>query len=257
MCFDSQARPPAAPRRDHAATSGRVTITSGDGTPVAATLATSDSTASVGMVVLPDVRGLHHYYELLASEVATTGMHAIAIDPYARSAGTAYREDDFDYAPHRAAATDAGLRTDVQAAIEALREAGATTVYVWGFCFGGRAAFMQASQPKVGGTIGFYGWPTRAEEGGSSPVEEARARLVRVPVLAIYGGADEKITTEDIEAYDDALGRAGIAHETVVYPGAPHSFFDRRMSENSLACEDAWRRVLDFAQGRADASGGG
>jgi carboxymethylenebutenolidase len=251
MCFDSQARPPAPPRRDHHATSRRVIITSSDDTRVAATLATTDATVEVGMVVLPDVRGLHHYYELLASEVAATGMHAIAIDPYARSAGSAYREDDFDYAPHRAAATDAGLRTDVQAAIEALREAGATTVYVWGFCFGGRAAFMQASQPNVAGTIGFYGWPTRAEEGGSSPVEEARAGLVRVPVLAIYGGADEKISGEDIEAYDDALRGAGIAHETVVYPGAPHSFFDRRMSENALACEDAWRRVLDFAHGAA------
>ena len=32
----------------------------------------------------------------------------------------------------------------------------------------------------------------------------------------------------------------------VIYPGAPHSFFDRRFEEHAEACADAWRRVLAF-----------
>lgn len=31
-----------------------------------------------------------------------------------------------------------------------------------------------------------------------------------------------------------------------MYPDAPHSFFDRTMTEHVDACADAWRRVLAF-----------
>jgi carboxymethylenebutenolidase len=77
-------------------------------------------------------------------------------------------------------------------------------------------------------------------------VEEARAGRFRAPVLALYGGADEKITPEDQHAFAEALTAAGILHETVVYDDAPHSFFDRAMDEHAEACADAWRLVLRF-----------
>lgn len=151
----------------------------------------------------------------------------------------------FDYQPHRSAATDAGLSIDVDAAIEHLLDLGAKRIFVMGFCFGGRAAFMQASKPGVAGVVGFYGWPTK-DENGLSPVRQARKGLIRAPVLALYGGADEKITHDDISAFERALDDAGVAHETVVYAGAPHSFFDRKMGEHADACADAWVRLLDF-----------
>lgn len=69
-------------------------------------------------------------------------------------------------------------------------------------------------------------------------------------MLAIYGGADEGIPAEARDAYDSALDAAGVAHRTVVYPDAPHSFFDRRASEFASASEDAWGEVLGFV--RAD-----
>ncbi|MGH2733945.1 MAG: dienelactone hydrolase family protein, partial [Actinomycetota bacterium] len=66
------------------------------------------------------------------------------------------------------------------------------------------------------------------------------------PVLALYGGADENITEEHRSGYDRALAEAGVNHDTVVYPGAPHSFFDRKMTDHADACFDSWRRVLTF-----------
>jgi carboxymethylenebutenolidase len=33
-----------------------------------------------------------------------------------------------------------------------------------------------------------------------------------------------------------------------VYPDAPHSFFDRTFAEHKAACDDAWRRMLDFVK---------
>jgi carboxymethylenebutenolidase len=37
-----------------------------------------------------------------------------------------------------------------------------------------------------------------------------------------------------------------VEHESVVYPGAPHSFFDRHQAEFADASADAWRRMLEF-----------
>ena len=74
------------------------------------------------------------------------------------------------------------------------------------------------------------------------------AGQIRCPVLGLFGGADEAIPTSDVDTFDRLLDEAGIEHEVVVYPGAPHSFFDRSFSEHAQACDDAWRRVLGFLQ---------
>jgi carboxymethylenebutenolidase len=65
-------------------------------------------------------------------------------------------------------------------------------------------------------------------------------------VLGLFGGADDHIPQEQIDEFDAALADAGVEHELISYPGAPHSFFDRSFDEHAEACEDAWRRVLGF-----------
>jgi carboxymethylenebutenolidase len=223
-----------------------MTLTGADGTEVASRLATTSAPDAPGIVILPDVRGLHPYYELLAEAFAQAGLHALAIDLYSRTAGTGYREDDFDFTPHREAVTDEQVASDVQAAAAHLGGLGCGRVFVVGYCFGGRQALLQAARPGIDGVIGFYGSPTREGSEGRSPLGDAREGLVRSPVLALYGGADQGIPAADIEAYDAALEAAGVPHQMVVYPGAPHSFFDRTMDEHAEACADAWRRILEF-----------
>ena len=53
------------------------------------------------------------------------------------------------------------------------------------------------------------------------------------PVLGLYGGADEGIPPEHVEAFERGLAEAGVEYEIVTYPGAPHSFFDRRYEEHA------------------------
>jgi carboxymethylenebutenolidase len=248
MCFGPDAAVPPPPRAGHRGTVDRIVLDASDGTRIAATRATTTAVDAPGVVVLPDVRGLHPYYESLAEAFADAGVHAIALDLYGRTAGAEWRDADFDYAPHRQAATDAGIALDVQAGLAAL---GSRRHYVLGFCFGGRAAFLQAGRTDVSGVVGFYGWPAR-EDNGLSPIGQARDGDVRAPVLALYGGADEKITAEHRRQYDDALTSAGVRHASVTYEGAPHSFFDRRMAEHAEACADAWQRVLRFFDDPAD-----
>jgi carboxymethylenebutenolidase len=251
MCFDTDALPPDPARTGMLDGSDRTTLTAHDGNRFAATVARTREPASAGVVIIPDVRGLHPYYERLAEHLADAGVHAIAFDPYGRTAGAEHRGDGFDHAPHRAAVRDEGIRSDVAAAADAARNLGATPVVSIGFCFGGRASLLQASQESVDGVIAFYGPPARREDDGRSPLDEAQGDLVRVPVLGLYGGADRGIPTADVEAYDHALEEARVEHRIVVYPDAPHSFFDRSMSEHAEACRDAWARVLGFVDSLA------
>jgi carboxymethylenebutenolidase len=80
------------------------------------------------------------------------------------------------------------------------------------------------------------------------PSPKDQAVHVRVPVLGLFGGGDENIPPDQIDEFDRNLDVAGVEHDIVVYPGAPHSFFDRKYDEWAEACDDAWRRTLAFLQ---------
>jgi carboxymethylenebutenolidase len=62
------------------------------------------------------------------------------------------------------------------------------------------------------------------------------------------GGDDPGIPLDEVSAFDEALDAAGVEHEIVVYPGAPHSFFDRKHEEFAAESADAWNRVLAFLE---------
>ena len=115
-----------------------------------------------------------------------------------------------------------------------------------GFCFGGTQSFLAATNAELGlaGVVGFYGSLSPERWGENSPIH--RARDMHGPVLGLFGGADEGIPPDQVEAFDADLAAAGVEHEIVTYPGAPHSFFDRRYEEHAEACADAWRRMLAF-----------
>jgi carboxymethylenebutenolidase len=249
MCYDDDARPPLPPIRGAALDAGELTLTSADGTHVAAYAAQAATPSGAGMVVLPDVRGLHPFFEELTLRFAEAGLDAIAIDYFGRTAGTAPRGADFDYQSHVALMRHETLNADIAAAADHLRSLAGGAVqrlYTVGFCVGGRLSFLQAASGIApAGVIGFYGWPVGPHRTGlPAPADEAPQ--FTCPVLAIWGGADEGIGPEVVAIFDAALNDAGVEHRSVTYPGAPHSFFDRRAAEHAAASEDAWREVLDF-----------
>jgi carboxymethylenebutenolidase len=220
-----------------------------DGNRFAAFLATPDEPSGIGVVILPDVRGLYRFYEELALRFAERGFTAIAVDYFGRTAGLEKRGDDFDYAPHVEATSPEGIQADVGAAVEHLRSLGVQSVFTVGFCMGGRQSWLAAAGGHgLAGAIGFYGRPGERD---GVPGPEQLASQMEAPVLALQAGADANITAEDNEAFDRALSDAGVEHELVSYDGAPHSFFDRRHEEFADASEDAWNRVLAFLERHA------
>ena len=66
-------------------------------------------------------------------------------------------------------------------------------------------------------------------------------------LLGLFGGADQGIPPEAVAQLDRNLDTAGVEHEIVTYPGAPHSFFDRKFAEYAQESADAWYEItFDF-----------
>jgi carboxymethylenebutenolidase len=200
-------------------------------------------------VILPDVRGLYRFYVELAERFAEAGHDAIAFDYFGRTAGAEERGEDFDWKPQIAQTSIENIQTDLAAAREALAErTGATQFASVGFCFGGSHSFWAGTNPDLGldAVVGFYGGLQPRDNSIPRPNLVENADQIKLPVLGLFGEADESITAEHRAAFDSGLERAGVEHEIVTYPGAPRSFFDRKQEEFAAASTDAWTRVLDF-----------
>lgn len=106
-----------------------------------------------------------------------------------------------------------------------------------GFCMGGgMAARLACDEPNLRGAVGFY---------GAAPNAEQIANL-HCPVLCLHGEEDTRLVGT-IPDFQKAADDAGKAYEAVVYPDAPHAFFnDTRSSYRPDAARPAWARTLAF-----------
>jgi carboxymethylenebutenolidase len=85
VCFALDSLPPV-PRIGGAAVShDDIELEAADGNRFAAFEATPDRPNGVGVVILPDVRGLYRFYEELALRFAERGYSALAIDYFGRT----------------------------------------------------------------------------------------------------------------------------------------------------------------------------
>jgi len=247
VCFEPDSLPPIPVISGAAIAHEELVLEASDGNRAAAFAADPEQPGEVGVVILPDVRGLYRFYEELALRFAERGYSAVAFDYYGRTAGASKRGEDFDYGDHLGPLTGEQVQADVRAAVEHLRAAGCRTIFTVGFCLGGRHSWLaSAAGHGLAGTIGFYGRPGLGQDGSPGPVQKAAD--MEAPVLALQAGADQNITAEDNAELDKALTDAGVEHEIVTYDGAPHSFFDRRQEDFAEASGDAWTRVLRFVE---------
>lgn len=87
--------------------------------------------------------------------------------------------------------------------------------------------------------------PSSPSTGRTRPSKTSRRSAIR----AVYGALDERIDA-GIPEIRNALERAGIVHEIIIYPGADHALFnDTGPRYNARAAADAWARTRAwFAQ---------
>ncbi|HTW56474.1 MAG TPA: dienelactone hydrolase family protein [Thermoplasmata archaeon] len=250
MCHTDESRAPEPPHRGPVAERAALELTSADGNRFRAYVASPAGEPRAGVVILPDVRGLHPYYEDLAVRFAEAGYRAIAIDYFGRTAGIGPRDDAFDWKAHFEKTTPEGIAHDVRSAVARLRDAAPgrpLPIFTVGFCFGGANSWRQSGEHQgLAGCIGFY---------GGRPMQRAAAAIpsMTAPLLMLLAGDDKGTPPSEFEEFAGKVRARGLEVESHVYPGAPHSYFDRSFAEHRDACQDSWKRILEFTDrhGRA------
>ncbi|HLO36485.1 MAG TPA: dienelactone hydrolase family protein [Candidatus Deferrimicrobium sp.] len=252
MCFDLDSRPPIPEIAGGSLDSTGLILEAADGNRFRAFRARATTPGGAGIVILPDVRGLHPFYEELALRFAENGVDALAIDYFGRTAGVGERGDEFEHMPHVEQVTWADVSADIAAAARHLRmddEGRVDALFTVGFCFGGRLAYLSATLGLgLAGSIGFYGIPVGPGRGGTPAPADMTDQMAN-PLLGVFGGADGATSPEAIVQFDEALTRSGVEHRFVTYDGAPHSFFDRKAEQFADASKQAWEETLTFVRG--------
>ncbi|HET6314158.1 MAG TPA: dienelactone hydrolase family protein, partial [Chloroflexia bacterium] len=214
MCYDDKARPPMPPTNGGRAQGQDLVLTAADGNQFAAFLAQPESPTGAQILIYPDVRGLHGFYKDLALRFAETGVRALAIDYFGRTAGLAPRDDSFEFMPHVQQLSISNIFADAQAALDYLRqgEGADRPAVVVGFCIGGSLTLLTAGQDLgLSGVIAFSAGMSRDFGGFGTALD--RAAHVKYPVLGLFGGADPGIPPEQVAELDGRLGQTGVPHD--------------------------------------------
>ncbi len=192
-----------------------------------------------GVVVIQEWWGLDDHIKDVTERLAAEGFAAIAPDLYRGE--VAAEPDDARRLAMELERNQAML--DIQGAVNYLLFQpiiGPKKAGVIGFCMGGGLAMMMSYRGEnVGASVVFYG-------GGVQPSDDDLGAM-SAPLLGIYGEADRSIPVERVEEWDTKLDQLGKEHEMVVYPDAPHAFFNNeRPSHRPDAAADAWQRTLEW-----------
>ncbi|MGZ4399324.1 MAG: dienelactone hydrolase family protein, partial [Gaiellaceae bacterium] len=156
VCFELDSLPPVPPISGAAVSHRDLVLEAQDGARFAAFAALPEDPAGDGVVILPDVRGLYRFYEELALRFAESGVAAVAVDYFGRSAGIGKRGEDFPFGEHVQQTRPETIQLDVAAAAAWLRSeagGGCGALFTVGFCFGGRNAWLAAAE---GHGLAFY-----------------------------------------------------------------------------------------------------
>jgi carboxymethylenebutenolidase len=257
MCFDDGALVPQPQGELGHAHGEQLVLNAADGASFHAYLAMPEDAGSqrdVSVLIYPDIRGLHAFYAQLAIAFAGLGFPALAIDYFGRTAGLTERNDAFEHQPHVQQLSYPSLVADTEAGMaELASRAPGNGVVTVGFCLGGTLSLMAGAHSDLGlaGVVGFYAGMKR-DFGEGTALDQAGG--ITVPVLGLFGGADQGIPAEQVEELDTRLDATGVEHDIVTYPGAPHSFFDRRSVDHADATADSWGRIVAFLNARSGSS---
>lgn len=230
---------------------GEVQIPTADGMIPAYRAAPAGSGPFPVILVVQEIFGVHEHIRDVCRRFAKAGYLAVAPELYARQ-GDVSKIKDFSEIISTVVSKvpDRQVMDDLDAAVAWAAEAGGDPkrLGVTGFCWGGRIVWLYAAhRPGLGAGVAWYGRldSARDELHPEHPVDLV-ARL-GAPVLGLYGGADQGIPNDTVEAMREKLRLAGKPSEIVLYPDTPHGFHaDYRPSYRREQAEDGWKRCLDW-----------
>jgi carboxymethylenebutenolidase len=202
------------------------------------------------VLVVQEIFGVHEHIKDICRRLAKVGYFAIAPELYARQGDVSHLKDIQEILTNVVSKVpDAQVMNDLDATLAwagASGQADTGRAVITGFCWGGRIVWLYcAHNTGVKAGVAWYG---RLVGQGSEltpkhPVDIARS--LEVPVLGLYGGADQGIPIPTVEQMRAALERGSSGSQIVVYEDAPHGFnADYRPSYRKDTATDGWKRML-------------
>lgn len=192
------------------------------------------------VVVVHEIFGLSTWVRGVADQLAADGFIAIAPDLLSIERGGA-TTDTIPTA--QATALIRNVTPDkMNAMVAAVARYGMAlpsakkTYGIVGYCWGGSASFNHAvfNAPGLAAAVVYY---------GASPADSAIAR-VRVPVLGLYGGNDQRVNAT-IPRADSVMKAIGGTFVSRVYAGAGHGFLRQQAdTANLAAARQAWPETV-------------
>jgi len=185
-----------------------------------------------GVIVLHQAGGYAAQTERWITELAAEGYLAVAPILHHRRGVETLHPSEFGgdiVAFSQALPGDSSAREDIGAAIDYLSEQGVTPEHTGlvGFSFGGRAAYLVASERALGAAISFYGGGVQRENfpgNDDLPALAARTAELKTPFLGLFGEEDFMLSPGELDDWEAALAEASVAASLVRYPGAGHAF---------------------------------
>ena len=200
------------------------------------------------ILVVSEIFGVHEYIADVCRRLAKLGYLAIAPELFARHGDPRQLtnvQQILDGIISKVA--DQEVMADLDACANWAKSNGGdpARLGITGFCWGGRITWLYAAHnPNVKAGVAWYGridgevndrtpkWPLDA------------AGEIKGAVLGLYGGKDQGIPLDDVEAMRDALKKAGGRSQIHVYPEAGHAFHaDYRPTYRKDAADDGWQRL--------------
>lgn len=189
-----------------------------------------------GIVLIHENRGLRPEIKTAAEKLAREGYLVLAADLFN---GKVVESQDEARVLTSAFDQKKGI-ANMQAAVQYLKERGATKVASWGWCFGGKQSVELAiSGTPLDATVVYYG-------GGLATTTQKLAPI-KWPVLGIFGDKDQVISTTTVDAFKRSLDTLGIENEVYMYPGVGHAFANPSNPNHAPAeTADAWIKTVVF-----------
>ena len=129
----------------------------------------------------------------------------------------------------------------VYAWLESQPDVDSDRIAIAGFCSGGRTSLAYSlHNNQLAATVIFYGSPE---------TDPAILKSLPGPVLGIFGGADQSLPVDQVNAFEEALNEAAVTHEITIYEGQPHAFVkDAQGIQAGGAQGEAWNQMLTFLE---------
>jgi carboxymethylenebutenolidase len=204
------------------------------------------------VLVVQEIFGVHEHIKDVCRRLAKVGYCAVAPELYARQGDVSAMQDIQEILTRVVSKVpDAQVLSDLDATLQwaqASSKADGRRAAVTGFCWGGRITWLYAAHnPGLKAGAAWYGRLVGQPSANNPRHPIDLAASLTVPVLGLYGAADQGIPLDTVEQMRAQLRSGKSGSEIVVFADAPHGFHaDYRPSYRKDAAEAGWKRMLDW-----------